>query len=344
SAVFTYTTLFRSQRIKGIQGERSKFFRSQRPENTRYRRLRIAEGVTFIEDKGHNTAYCRRAVSRGSATQHYRAGVSRTLHHQRVGDHRAAHRQFDVTANLVGNNQIAIIGNAGAETRQCTAAQGVNFVGNIRQRRRVQLLAIDGNAHIAAGAVKTGQRNGHGGFGRGRYTRLQVNQRDNFVGSTALRNQDVGFFTFRVGQGNALFRVQVVNAFNTGGQQAAVGRVSLQQTVQLGFGNIRTGCGNVGDGNNGRFTLFGSAQFQLVLWRYGIGFNFNRLRLHTNVAIRILAVQLTVNSSGQLLHRAEFFIQRNQHRAAAVVAVGGRYGEVNTEAVGAINLVSASHG
>src|SRR5690606_14647782 len=137
--------------------------------------------------------------------------------------------------------------NAGAETRQCTAAQGVNFVGNIRQRRRVQLLAIDGNAHIAAGAVKTGQRNGHGGFGRRRYTRLQVKQRDNFVRFTALRNQNVGFFTIRVGQGNALFRVQVVNAFNTGGQQAAVGRVGLQQTIQLSFTDVGARGTDVGD-------------------------------------------------------------------------------------------------
>src|SRR5690606_12428231 len=308
-----------------------------------YRRLRIAEGVAFIEDKGHNTAYCRRAVSRGSATQHYRAGVSRTLHHQRVGDHRAAHRQFDVTANLVGNNQIAVISNAGAETRQCTAAQGVNFVGNIRQRRRVQLLTIDGNAHIVAGAVKTGQRNGHGGFGRGRYTRLQVNQRDYFGRFTALRNQNVGFFTIRVGQGNALFRVQVVNAFNTGSQQAAGGRVGLQQTIQLSFTDVGARGTDVGDGNKGSFAFFGGPQFQLVLWRYGIGNNFNRLRLHTDVAVGILAVQLTVNGSRQLLYGAEFFIQRNQHRAAAVFTVGRRYGEVDTEGGGTVNRIGAVH-
>src|SRR5690606_24164631 len=183
----------------------------------------------------------------------------------------------------------------------------------------------------------------HGSFGRGRYTRLQVKQRDNFVGFTALRNQDVGFFTFRVGQGNALFRVQVVNAFNTGGQQAAVGRVGLQQTIKLCFTDVGARGTDVGDGNKRSFTFFGGPQFQLVLWRYCIGNNFNRLRLHTDVAVGILAVQLTVNGSGQSLHRAEFFIQCNQHRAAAVVTVGGRYSEVNAEAVGTVNRIGAVH-
>src|SRR5690606_10474594 len=115
------------------------------------------------------------------------------------------------------------------------------------------------------------------------------------------------------------------------------------QTIQLSFTDVGARGTDVGDGNKGSFAVFGGPQFQLVLWRFGIGNEFNRLRLHTDVAVGILAVQLTVNGSRQLLHRAEFFIQRNQHRAAAVFTVGRRYGEVNAEAVGTVNRIGAVH-
>ena len=53
-----------------------------------------------------------------------------------------------------------------------------------------------------------------------------------------------------------------------------------------------------------------------------------------------LRVQLAINTGRQLLYRTVFFVQGNQHRARALLQIGGWNGQVDAEVIGAtISLV-----